>query len=79
MPDSEPPEDQPSADPQPLHLWPFVRMGSTMATLVAGGLLIGWFVDSRAHTLPAFTLTGLAVGMVATGWYGYLKFRRFWS
>jgi F0F1-type ATP synthase assembly protein I len=54
-------------------------MGSTMATLVAGGLLVGWFIDSRVHTLPVFTLTGLGVGMVAICWYGYRKFRRFWS
>jgi hypothetical protein len=79
MTDSEPAKDAPSRGDEPLRLWPYVRMGSTMATLVAGGLLIGWFIDSRAHTLPAFTLTGLAVGMVATGWYGYRKFRRFWS
>jgi F0F1-type ATP synthase assembly protein I len=48
-----------------------------MAALIAGGVLIGWFVDSRAHTQPAFTLTGLAVGMAATCWYGYATFRRF--
>jgi F0F1-type ATP synthase assembly protein I len=66
MPNKEP--------PGPLRL---IRLGTTMAALVAGGVLIGWFVDTRAHTLPAFTLTGLAVGMAATCWYGYAMFRRF--
>lgn len=50
-----------------------------MAILVAGGLLLGLFVDSRVHTTPAFTLVGLAVGIVATCFYGYRMFRRFWS
>lgn len=66
MPDGDPPG-----------LWRLIRLGTTMAALVAGGTLIGWFVDTRAHTQPAFTLTGLAVGMAATCWYGYATFRRF--
>jgi F0F1-type ATP synthase assembly protein I len=57
--------------------WRLIRLGTTMAALVAGGVLIGWFVDTRAHTQPVFTLTGLAVGMAATCWYGYATFRRF--
>jgi F0F1-type ATP synthase assembly protein I len=51
-------------------------MGTTMAVLIAGGLVIGRFVDSRAHTLPVFTMTGLAIGIIATCLYGYLTFRR---
>jgi hypothetical protein len=62
---------------EPPGLWQFVRMGTTMAVLVAGGLVTGLYVDSRAHTLPAFTMTGLAIGIVATCLYGYAKFRRF--
>lgn len=62
---------------RPPGLWQFVKMGTTMAVLVAGGLLIGLYVDSRAHTLPVFTMTGLAVGIIATCLYGYQKFRRF--
>jgi F0F1-type ATP synthase assembly protein I len=54
-------------------------MGTTMAVLIGGGVLIGLFVDSRAHTQPTFTLTGLAVGIIATCWYGYSKFRRYLS
>lgn len=68
MPDSDPPS-----------AWRLVRVGTTMAVLIAGGLLIGWFIDSRVHTLPAFTMTGLGLGIVATCWYGYQRFRRFWS
>ncbi|HEY3609223.1 MAG TPA: AtpZ/AtpI family protein [Pseudonocardiaceae bacterium] len=57
--------------------WRLIRLGTTMAALVAGGVLLGWFVDGRVHTQPVFTLTGLAVGMVATCWYGYATIRRF--
>ena len=67
MPDSDPPS-----------VWRLVGVGSTMAGLVAGGMLLGFLIDSRAHTVPVFTLTGLALGIVATCWYGYLKFRRYW-
>jgi hypothetical protein len=72
MPPTKPDSDPPSP-------WQLARVGSTMAVLVAGGLLVGWFVDSRAHTVPVFTLTGLALGIAVTCWYGYLRFRRFWS
>ncbi|HEX4703075.1 MAG TPA: AtpZ/AtpI family protein [Pseudonocardiaceae bacterium] len=68
MPNSDPPG-----------LWRLVGVGTTMAVLIAGGLLIGLFIDSRAHTVPVFTLAGLGIGMAATIWYGYAKFRRFWS
>jgi len=68
MPNSEPPS-----------MWRLVGLGTTMAVLIAGGMLIGWFVDSRAHTVPIFTMIGLAVGLVSTCWYGYAKVRRYWS
>ena len=73
MPDSDPPRGQPPS------LWRFARLGSTMVVLVAGGALLGWFIDKRMHSQPAFTLTGLAVGIAATCWYGYAMFRRFLS
>lgn len=64
---------------EPPGLWRLVGMGTTMAVLVAGGLLLGLFLDSRVHTTPALTLAGLAAGIVATCFYGYRMFRRFWS
>lgn len=48
-----------------------------MAILVAGGMLLGWFIDSKANTLPVFALVGLAVGIVTACFYAYFKFRRF--
>jgi hypothetical protein len=50
-----------------------------MATSVAGGLVLGYFVDKRELTLPLFTFVGLAVGIVVASLYAYFKFRKFWS
>ncbi|MFL6142267.1 MAG: AtpZ/AtpI family protein [Labedaea sp.] len=54
-----------------------VGVGSAIAGLVAGGMLLGWFVDSRADSSPVFVLAGLALGMVTACYYGYVKFRSF--
>jgi F0F1-type ATP synthase assembly protein I len=52
-------------------------VGSAIAGLVAGGMLLGWFIDSQAGTLPIFALVGLAAGITAACFYAYSKFRRF--
>ena len=54
-----------------------IGVGSGIAGLIAGGMLLGWFVDSRVGTLPVFTLIGLAVGLVTACYYAYVKFRSF--
>jgi F0F1-type ATP synthase assembly protein I len=54
-----------------------IGVGSAIAGLVAGGMLLGWFVDSKADTLPVFVFIGLAVGMITAGYYAYAKFRSF--
>jgi F0F1-type ATP synthase assembly protein I len=54
-----------------------IGVGSAIAGLIAGGMLLGWFVDSRAGTLPVFALIGLAVGLVTACYYAYAKFRNF--
>lgn len=63
----------------PPSVWQLVGVGTTMAVLVAGGMLVGLFIDSRVHLVPVFTMTGLAVGIAAACWYVYARFRRFWS
>jgi F0F1-type ATP synthase assembly protein I len=63
-----------SPPPRPREL---AAVGSAMALLVAGGMLLGWFIDSKANTLPVFVLIGLAVGIVTACVYAYFKFRRF--
>jgi F0F1-type ATP synthase assembly protein I len=62
---------------QPASPRELIGVGSAIAGLIAGGMLLGWFVDSRADTLPVFVLVGLAVGLVAACYYAYVKFRNF--
>jgi F0F1-type ATP synthase assembly protein I len=54
-----------------------IGVGSAIAALIAGGMLLGWFVDSRTGATPTFVLVGLAVGIVAACFYAYVKFKSF--
>jgi F0F1-type ATP synthase assembly protein I len=63
--------------PRPASRWELIGVGSAIAVLVAGGLLLGWFIDSRVGTLPVFVFVGLAAGIAAACWYAYAKFRNF--
>ena len=39
-------------------------LGSYLATCIAGGPIVGYFVDRWLDTQPAFTLIGLALGLI---------------
>jgi F0F1-type ATP synthase assembly protein I len=52
-------------------------MGIVSALMLVVPLGLGWLVDTLLHTLPALTLVGLLVGVVAAGRYTYLEFRKF--
>jgi F0F1-type ATP synthase assembly protein I len=39
-------------------------LGSYLATCIAGGPTAGYFIDRWLGTAPAFTLTGLALGLL---------------
>jgi F0F1-type ATP synthase assembly protein I len=52
-------------------------MGLATALLLAVGLGLGLLADGLMHTLPVFTLVGLAVGITCAGRYTYVEFRRF--
>lgn len=64
----------PQGPPSPREL---IGVGSAIAGLIAGGMLLGWFVDTRANTLPVFVLVGVGVGITTACLYGYAKFRNF--
>lgn len=64
----------PQGPPSPREL---IGVGSGIAGLIAGGMLLGWFIDSRAGTLPVFVLVGVAVGIATASYYVYVKFRTF--
>jgi hypothetical protein len=52
-------------------------MGVVSALLVIISLGVGWFIDSQLHSLPVFTLIGLALGVVLAGRYTFRAFRKF--
>ena len=52
-------------------------MGLVVALLFAGGLALGWFLDSVLHTSPILAIVGLAVGLAAGVFYSIVQFRTF--
>ncbi|HEV7828271.1 MAG TPA: AtpZ/AtpI family protein [Pseudonocardiaceae bacterium] len=52
-------------------------LGAATAAILVLGLGLGWLVDRVVNTLPAFTMVGLALGIVGAGVYIYTKFKTF--
>lgn len=52
-------------------------LGAATAAILVVGLGLGWLVDRFMDSLPAFTLVGLALGIVGAGAYVYTKFTKF--
>ena len=52
-------------------------LGAATAAILLVGLGLGWLVDQLVHSVPAFTLAGLALGIVGAGVYMYLNFTKF--
>ncbi|MGH3888035.1 MAG: AtpZ/AtpI family protein [Pseudonocardiaceae bacterium] len=52
-------------------------LGAATAAILLVGLGLGWLVDEAVNTLPAFTLAGLALGIVGASVYIYTKFTKF--
>jgi len=44
-----------------------IGLGGLLAGSVIVGTLLGYLVDSAAGTTPAFTLVGIALGIIAAG------------
>lgn len=51
--------------------------GAATAAILMVGLGLGWLVDEAVGTLPAFTLVGLALGIIATCYYVYAKLKQY--
>ncbi|HEX5346693.1 MAG TPA: AtpZ/AtpI family protein [Pseudonocardiaceae bacterium] len=52
-------------------------LGAATAAILLVGLGLGWLVDQVVHSIPAFTLVGLALGIVGAGVYMYINFTKF--
>lgn len=52
-------------------------LGAATAAILLVGLGLGWLVDQVMHSVPAFTLAGLALGIVGASVYIYTKFTTF--
>ena len=52
-------------------------LGAAIAAILMAGLGIGWLVDELVNTRPAFTLGGLALGIIATCCYVYAKLNQY--
>lgn len=58
-------------------LMTLLGLGAATAAILVVGLGLGWLVDQAADTVPAFTLAGLALGIVGAGVYIYTQFTKF--
>jgi F0F1-type ATP synthase assembly protein I len=54
-----------------------VGFGAVTAAILLVGMGLGWLVDEALDTLPAFTLVGLALGIVGACVYIYGQFSKF--
>jgi F0F1-type ATP synthase assembly protein I len=52
-----------------------IGLGGLLAGAVVAGTVIGLLIDDAAGTAPAFTLVGVALGIVAGGIGFWLKVR----
>lgn len=50
---------------------PYLGIGATLAVTVLGGVGIGYWLDGRLGTTPAFLLAGSVVGILTAGYHFY--------
>ena len=65
-------EDKPSPN-----LFTLAGLGISIALCVAGGVVLGLYLDGVTHRSPLFTLSGLAVGLVLAVVTAYVEIKRF--
>jgi F0F1-type ATP synthase assembly protein I len=67
---------QPNGGPD---LSTLLGLGVALAAFLVVGLGLGWFVDNLLDSLPVFTLTGLALGIVGACVHTYVQFKKFFK
>jgi len=55
---------------------PYLGVGITLAVTVLLGIGVGYWLDGKLGTRPAFVLAGAVVGLVAAGCHFYLQVMR---
>jgi F0F1-type ATP synthase assembly protein I len=63
-------------DKQPPSFLSLAGLGISIAICVAGGVLLGLYVDEKAHTSPVFVLIGLLLGVVCGVGLAYVEIKR---
>lgn len=63
---------KPTLDP-----WALLGIGALNVGCLLAGMGLGWFVDSRLHTMPVFTLVGLVCGIAAGVAGSWVRIRPF--
>ena len=63
-------------DKRPPSFLVLAGMGLSIALCVAGGLLLGLYLDGSTHRSPLFTLLGLTVGVVFGVGIAYVRIKR---
>lgn len=51
---------------------PYLGLGSFFTIAIAGGLLLGYWIDKKLGTTPWFTLIGTVLGFIV-GFYHFFK------
>ena len=65
-------DDKPSPN-----LFTLAGLGISIALCVAGGVILGLYLDGVTHRSPLFTLSGLAVGVVFAVVTAYVEIKKF--
>jgi F0F1-type ATP synthase assembly protein I len=63
-------------DKQPPSFLALAGLGISIALCVAGGLLLGVYLDDKTHDSPLFALVGLLVGVVIGVGLAYVEIKR---
>ena len=63
-------------DKQPPSFLSLAGLGISIALCVAGGVVLGLYVDDKTHDSPVFVLLGLLVGVLCGVGVAYVEIKR---
>jgi F0F1-type ATP synthase assembly protein I len=62
---------------EPLGWSNLLGIGTVSAVLLAGGIALGWWLDSLLHTSPILVIVGIALGIAGGICYTVVQIRPF--